>query len=313
VAAAAAADAKTACIPTLQLESYIGALFCPGKAECCKEWHIKCGRTSARLRLGQLEHGVCQQCGVDARAMYLRAAVHPAGSAERRNAMFCTPQPEHPLRLCEHLLDGRWPGGRTRMHWTKLHGKCGEVDDLDKLLAKLGGSPAAPPLREGDFWDADHKLACANGGGEAGLDDYQTLCKPCHKVKTREDLDKARILKSFIGTSKRPASEPSTSKPPTSKSATRRAESAKLPSGYPPPGCPTGYCVHGCGRQLAPSDVPAHDRICPQLAIIKLGVREAAAREADRDGQSRKRAASKVKPPDRNSTSDVDVRTHEGA
>jgi hypothetical protein len=40
---------------------------------------------------------------------------------------------------------------------------------------------------EGSFWQADHVLAVANGGGESGLENSQTLCTPCHKEKTAEE------------------------------------------------------------------------------------------------------------------------------
>lgn len=36
------------------------------------------------------------------------------------------------------------------------------------------------------FWQADHIVAVAEGGGECGIDNLQTLCTPCHKRKTAE-------------------------------------------------------------------------------------------------------------------------------
>jgi 5-methylcytosine-specific restriction endonuclease McrA len=36
------------------------------------------------------------------------------------------------------------------------------------------------------FWDADHMVPVEDGGGACGLDNYQTLCIPCHKSKTAE-------------------------------------------------------------------------------------------------------------------------------
>lgn len=38
----------------------------------------------------------------------------------------------------------------------------------------------------GDFWQADHCLSVVEGGGGTGLENYQTLCTPCHKIKTAE-------------------------------------------------------------------------------------------------------------------------------
>ncbi|KKK81125.1 hypothetical protein LCGC14_2816610 [marine sediment metagenome] len=34
------------------------------------------------------------------------------------------------------------------------------------------------------WWDADHITPVDEGGGECGLDNYQTLCLPCHRLKT---------------------------------------------------------------------------------------------------------------------------------
>lgn len=37
---------------------------------------------------------------------------------------------------------------------------------------------------EGDFWQADHKVAVAEGGGLQGLRNFRTLCTKCHKGET---------------------------------------------------------------------------------------------------------------------------------
>lgn len=38
------------------------------------------------------------------------------------------------------------------------------------------------------LWEADHIVAVSNGGGLSGLDNFQTLCVPCHRNKTKQDL-----------------------------------------------------------------------------------------------------------------------------
>ena len=35
------------------------------------------------------------------------------------------------------------------------------------------------------FWEAHHKHAVSEGGGECGLENYETLCLWCHKRETK--------------------------------------------------------------------------------------------------------------------------------
>ncbi len=39
--------------------------------------------------------------------------------------------------------------------------------------------------QSGQYWQADHIVPVAEGGGECGLDNMRTLCTPCHKAATR--------------------------------------------------------------------------------------------------------------------------------
>ncbi len=48
---------------------------------------------------------------------------------------------------------------------------------LDRLLQ----SP-----KEGDFWQADHIVPVAEGGGSCGLNNFRTLCSPCHQSETQK-------------------------------------------------------------------------------------------------------------------------------
>ncbi|XP_065651796.1 DNA annealing helicase and endonuclease ZRANB3 isoform X5 [Hydra vulgaris] len=49
--------------------------------------------------------------------------------------------------------------------------------------------------KEGLFWQADHVLAVAEGGGECGLENYRTLCTPCHKVVTKDLMIRIKKVK----------------------------------------------------------------------------------------------------------------------
>jgi hypothetical protein len=47
--------------------------------------------------------------------------------------------------------------------------------------------------KEGDFWQADHILAVAEGGGDCGIQNFQTLCVPCHKLDTEKLRSRIRL------------------------------------------------------------------------------------------------------------------------
>lgn len=40
------------------------------------------------------------------------------------------------------------------------------------------------PLSRDSWWDADHVIPVVEGGGLCGLENYRTLCVPCHKAGT---------------------------------------------------------------------------------------------------------------------------------
>lgn len=65
---------------------------------------------------------------------------------------------------------GRWARGR-------------HADLAARARAGLGVSP-----RRKTFWDADHVLEVAAGGGSCGLDNVRTLCVWCHWVRTGKRL-----------------------------------------------------------------------------------------------------------------------------
>jgi hypothetical protein len=39
-------------------------------------------------------------------------------------------------------------------------------------------------VTRGEFWQADHIVECVRGGWGKGLENFRTLCTPCHKEET---------------------------------------------------------------------------------------------------------------------------------
>merc|ERR1712216_910828 len=135
-----------------------GAHYCSYK--CAETGRLRRGgmysSTRIREQLFALEKGVCQMCGVDAHSLFVK--LQALQPAERLNC----------------LLNAKW----------KLPRKCKSTD-------RLLGDP-----QEHDMWQADHKVAVAEGGGGSGLDNLRTLCTPCHAHETEQLFARLKTLQS---------------------------------------------------------------------------------------------------------------------
>jgi HNH endonuclease len=101
--------------------------------------------TQVRAQVFGLEGGVCRKCGIDAHSLFTR--ISSLSPPERLNA----------------LINAKFTLPKS-------------AGALERLLQKP---------KEGDFWQADHIVAVAEGGGGCGLDNLQTLCTPCHHEETK--------------------------------------------------------------------------------------------------------------------------------
>ncbi|KAL3922926.1 MAG: hypothetical protein SGARI_006339 [Bacillariaceae sp.] len=66
----------------------------------------------------------------------------------------------------------------------RLNALCNAGWKLPKTAKSLERLLQDP--KEGDFWQADHEVAVAEGGGGCNLDNLRTLCVPCHAVETEK-------------------------------------------------------------------------------------------------------------------------------
>ena len=51
--------------------------------------------------------------------------------------------------------------------------------------------------KESDFWQADHIIPVAEGGGDCGLENLRTLCTPCHLRETENLRSRLRLNSSI--------------------------------------------------------------------------------------------------------------------
>lgn len=78
---------------------------------------------------------------------------------------FCSQECVHQYSLVVN------PGYLRRATFTRDHGVC----------ARCGHDCRA----SGRSWEAHHIVAVAEGGGECGLDNIETLCHECHRAETK--------------------------------------------------------------------------------------------------------------------------------
>ena len=55
------------------------------------------------------------------------------------------------------------------------------------------------PLHRQTYWDADHIVPVVKGGGSCGLDNYRTLCVPCHQGETARLASERASIKRHTG------------------------------------------------------------------------------------------------------------------
>lgn len=116
---------------------------------CLEEAGIKAWPAFARQKVHQRDHGVCARCGIDCEAL-----------AEAIRGL----QPTDPPT---------WGSRRVRRWQDHTSTFC--------QFLKVNGLK-----RDRSMWEAHHRHAVIEGGGECGLDGYETLCWRCHNQETHE-------------------------------------------------------------------------------------------------------------------------------
>ena len=101
------------------------------------------------------------------------------------------------LADCAAMAERQW-GRNTSLRCSQCletnQGECRSAEnacDPPICLDALGFGEASSSLRRetkvhaGSFWQADHRQSVVEGGGLCGLDNYRTLCTPCHRCGCR--------------------------------------------------------------------------------------------------------------------------------
>lgn len=131
---------------------------------------------------------------------------HKRGPNGRYLCRWCGTEVKPPrITFCGDACVHEWrlrtdPGYLRRLVFARDHGVCAECGtDTVALVAELRGlrrqgyEPWRKRVEElgighrrGSYWDADHIVPVAEGGGECDLSNIRTLCIPCHQKATAE-------------------------------------------------------------------------------------------------------------------------------
>lgn len=117
-----------------------------GSQACIDRANIISSPSSARWHVQQRDKGICANCGFDA----LQAE-----------------------RIRERFFELRY---RDAEMYRLFH-------DIIRLLHKAWG--VSTWVEHAHLWEADHVTPVVEGGGECGLENYRTLCVPCHRDETK--------------------------------------------------------------------------------------------------------------------------------
>lgn len=133
--------------------------------ECMDIYLMKTKQGYCREKLFQIEHGICQLCGLDAESFFQKIKSQP--------------------------------DVRKRV-------KILQSSQFNQLTSKQKEAIIKNPS-SGMFWQADHIKAVYEGGGQCDIDNFRTLCVLCHKKVTADQTKQRAIEKKetfAIGTQK---------------------------------------------------------------------------------------------------------------
>lgn len=144
------------------------------------------------------------------RTLGIFASPAPKGAGGERLCRNCHgPMPSDDKRLhnCSPECIKEWscktsPSQMRQAVFDRDRGVCA-ICGTDTIEGRICGPLYRHIARgTGDRWHADHITPVIEGGGECGLDNYRTLCIPCHKKVTRDMHSRLASLRKAKNTSK---------------------------------------------------------------------------------------------------------------
>ena len=142
--------------------------------KCVEQWKERNDPQTIRRAVFKRDRGICAACGIDTEQVRIKSL-----PSDRRWALVQWMR----RRLVGRGVKGYEADSKAILIVDRLKGS-GIWDKAQRYRAIKSKQGWTPNRRT--FWDADHIVPVVEGGGQCGLDNYRTLCVPCHKRVTRE-------------------------------------------------------------------------------------------------------------------------------
>lgn len=157
--------------------------------ECVDRWMWANSPEWVRTQLSKRDNGVCAKCGVDAVRAQERAHVTTPSGWQVKHGL--------EARMWSYRRRGggrRWdiPHFLFGDRWAHWQPRVREAMAARREAMRQAGWD---PHRRTSWWEADHIVPVAEGGGQCGPDNYRTLCCRCHRVVTNELRQRLRAAK----------------------------------------------------------------------------------------------------------------------
>lgn len=147
--------------------------------ECVDRWLWANSPQFVRGKLMARDKGVCAKCGVDAVRAQQRAHVTSPSGWQVKHGL--------EMRMWSYRRRGtgqRWDIPRFLFgdRWEQWQPRVREAMVARRDAMRQDGWDTD---RRGSWWEADHIVPVAEGGGQCGPENYRTLCVRCHLSETR--------------------------------------------------------------------------------------------------------------------------------
>lgn len=134
-----------------------------------------------RRRVLARDHGICAACGADCIRVERRLDWHSVEVRWNPGAYSTRYREKITERFNRELF------AVDQARWRRYQFRLGRAWEKRAQAAKAQGWPRYGQYGGGiSCWQADHIVPVVEGGGQCGIENFRTLCCPCHKRETAQ-------------------------------------------------------------------------------------------------------------------------------